>query len=182
MKLGRDFHAGLLIAAFFALVLFVLIPNHVKVPSFIPGFVPPPDMWPRAIAIVGLAMGLLALVFAVSRTRLGAAEKPVGMDDNPRADRVYILRFVQMATGFGVFVWLMPEIGFLAASIVLLAFLFAMTGRFDQRIWMLGLSVVFPIVLYVIFTEVAHIPFPPGKIFSLVTPPLSIRAGTTHVE
>ena len=74
MKLGRDFHAGLLIAAFFrpGLVCPDTEPCEGSVPSF--GFVPTrKPWWPRAFAIVGLAMGLLATVFEKWAT---GAEKP----------------------------------------------------------------------------------------------------------
>lgn len=59
---------GLGVAAFFAIVLTVMIPAYVPRPAFIPGFAPPPDMWPRTVCIIGIVLGLiLALMAWLSR-------------------------------------------------------------------------------------------------------------------
>lgn len=167
MTPNRDFYTGLVATAFFAIVLFVLIPVYVRVPSFIPGFAPPPDMWPRIIAWVGLVMGVLALALAVPKMRRSTGEKVETVGAYLRANRIFTYRFVWMIAGFAVFVFLMPKIGFLTATMALLAFLFIMTGDFSKRAWMIGLTILFPIFLYVIFTEITHTPFPHGKWFSL---------------
>ena len=61
---------GLIIVAFFALTAFVLVPAFVPRPAFIPGFAPPPDMWPRTVSLAGIALGALALLFAVTRPQV----------------------------------------------------------------------------------------------------------------
>lgn len=167
MTPNRDFYTGLVATAFFALVLFVLIPVYVRVPSFIPGFAPPPDMWPRVIGWVGLVMGVMALVLAVPKMRRQSGKKVLSVGAYLRANRVFIYRFIWMGLGFAIFVYLMPKIGFLTATMALLAFLFIMTGDFSKRAWMIGLTLLFPIFLYVIFTEITHTPFPHGNWFSL---------------
>ncbi|OSQ36964.1 tripartite tricarboxylate transporter TctB family protein [Thalassospira mesophila] len=164
---NRDFYTGLVATAFFALVLFVLIPVYVRVPSFIPGFAPPPDMWPRVIGWVGVVMGALALVLAVPKMRRRSSDQITPIGAYLCANRIFAYRFICMIAGFAAFVYLMPKIGFLTATIVLLAFLFIMTGDFTKRAWMIGLSIIFPIFLYVVFTEITHTPFPHGKWFSL---------------
>src|SRR5690625_4684658 len=58
---------GLLITALFGIVLFVLIPVYVPRPRFIPGFAPPPDMWPQTVSIIGLLLGLLLLWLSFSK-------------------------------------------------------------------------------------------------------------------
>jgi hypothetical protein len=167
MNFNRDFYTGLLVTILFALVLFVLIPVYVPVPRFIPGFAPPPDMWPRVIAGVGLLMGILALIFSIPKMRARSRDQIVGVGTYLQENRIFILRFVGMLIGCAAFVWLMPLIGFLAAAMLFLAFLFIMTGKLDKRIWMIGLTIAFPILLYVVFTDVTHTPFPHGKLFSL---------------
>ena len=143
---NRDFYTGMVATAFFALVLFVLIPVYVRVPSFIPG---------------------LALVLAVPKMRRRSSDQITSIGAYLCANRVFIYRFIWMIAGFTAFVYLMPKIGFLTATMVLLAFLFVMTGDFSKKAWMIGLTIVFPIFLYVIFTEITHTPFPHGKWFSL---------------
>ena len=43
-----------------------------------------------------------------------------------------------------------------------------MTGNFERKFWMIGLSIIFPVLLYLLFTEVTHTPFPKGMLFSAV--------------
>ncbi|KZB52892.1 tripartite tricarboxylate transporter TctB family protein [Thalassospira xiamenensis] len=166
MTPNRDFYTGLVATAFFAFVLFVLIPIYVKVPSFIPGFAPPPDMWPRVITGVGLAMGILAIIFAIPKMRLASGERVTTIGQTLNRNRKLIARFVAVLIGFAAFTYGMPVIGFVPATILLLAYLFLMTGNYSRKIWMIGLSIIFPILLYLVFTEVTHTPFPEGHLFS----------------
>jgi uncharacterized membrane protein YccC len=76
------------------------------------------------------------------------------------------VRFAGVLIGFAAFAYAMPEIGFVPATILLLAYLFLMTGNYSRKIWMIGLTIVFPILLYLVFTEVTHTPFPEGHLFS----------------
>ncbi|WP_404423922.1 tripartite tricarboxylate transporter TctB family protein [Thalassospira australica] len=168
MTPNRDFYTGLIATVFFALVLFVLIPIYVKVPSFIPGFAPPPDMWPRVITVVGLVMGILAILFAIPKMRVAANESVMSIGATLQRNRKLILRFVAVLIGFAAFTYGMPLIGFVPATILLLAYLFLMTGNYSRKIWMIGLTIAFPILLYLVFTEVTHTPFPEGRLFSAI--------------
>ena len=49
---------GLAILAFFAGVGLVLVPIYVPRPAFIPGFAPPPDMWPRTVSIINFTFSI----------------------------------------------------------------------------------------------------------------------------
>ncbi|MEG9884853.1 MAG: tripartite tricarboxylate transporter TctB family protein [Hyphomicrobiales bacterium] len=166
MNRNRDFLAGLVATAFFALVLFVVIPAYVKGPSFIPGFVPPPDMWPRAVAGLGLVMGLLAIVFAALKMRKPGGDRIAGLGDRISRNKKSIGRFAGLLLVFAAFGHGLPVIGFVPATLLLLGLLFVMTGRFERKFWMLGLTIVFPIVLYLLFAELVHTPFPEGMLFS----------------
>ena len=59
----------------------------------------------------------------------------------------------------------MPIVGFVPATILMLGVLFIMTGNFERKFWMIGLTVIFPVLLYLLFTEVTHTPFPEGTLF-----------------
>ena len=166
MNQNRDFYAGLVATAFFAIVLFILIPIYVKVPSFIPGFAPPPDMWPRVIAVLGLVMGVLALILAFPKSRKTSGEKVTTLGFYLNRNKVFITRFAVLLIVFAAFVYGLPVIGFVPATVLLLGVLFLMTGNFDRRFWMLGLTIIFPVLLYLLFTEVNHTPFPEGTLFS----------------
>ena len=165
MNQNRDFYAGLVATAFFALVLFVLIPIYVKVPSFIPGFAPPPDMWPRVVAVIGLVMGIMAVVLAFPKMREASCNQVTGLGFHINRNKVLIGRFSGLMVLFVGFVYGMPLIGFVPATVLLLAILFVMTGNFERKFWMIGLTVIFPVLLYLLFTEVTHTPFPEGTLF-----------------
>jgi|GEM_PF-2106626 len=109
MTPNRDFYTGLMATAFFAFVLFVLIPIYVKVPSFIPGFAPPPDMWPRVITGVGLAMGILAIIFAIPKMRLASGKRVTTIGQTLNRNRKLIARFVAVLIGFAAFTYGMPD-------------------------------------------------------------------------
>ena len=57
---------GVLVVAFFALCAFYLIPVYVPRPAFIPGFAPPPDMWPRTVSLIGILLGLVVCLLMLS--------------------------------------------------------------------------------------------------------------------
>ena len=166
MNQNRDFYAGLVATAFFALVLFVLIPIYVKVPSFIPGFAPPPDMWPRVVAVIGLVMGIMAVVLAFPKMREASCNQVTGLGFHINRNKVLIGRFSGLMVLFVGFVYGMPLIGFVPATVLLLAILFVMTGNFERKFWMIALSIIFPVLLYILFTEVTHTPFPEGLLLS----------------
>lgn len=166
MTQHRDFYAGLVATAFFAIVLFVLIPIYVKVPSFIPGFAPPPDMWPRVIASIGLAMGILAVILGFRKMREASAARMTTLGGMIILHKTLLSRFAALMVLFVAFVHGLPVIGFVPATVLLLAILFIMTGNFERKFWMLGLSIIFPVLLYLLFTEVTHTPFPEGTLFS----------------
>ena len=178
MTQNRDFYAGLVATAFFALVLFVLIPVYVKVPSFIPGFAPPPDMWPRVVAVIGLVMGILAVIPAFMNRRHPGGPALIGLltglGGHIRRNKVPIGRFIALMGLFAAFVCGMPVIGFVSATVLLLAVLFVMTGDFARKFPMIGLALAFPVLLYLLFTEVTHTPFPESMLLSgRLTGPLS---------
>lgn len=169
MRINRDLSSGILALSFFALVFFVLIPLYVPVPSFLPGFAPPPDMWPKTTSVLGMVMGALALALAVAKSKKPSPEKAAPSDDETEelyVTKAHVARLAILVVSFVAFIYGMPFIGFVPACILLLGVLFAMTGTYRHKWLMVGLSVIFPLALYFIFSQFIHTLFPMGSLFS----------------
>lgn len=155
---------GFLIALFFAIVLFALIPAYVQRPSFIPGFAPPPDMWPRTVSWLGLGLGLLAMAVAALEGRRGATPEPSAgaLARAFAAHRGGLVRLALALAAFGGFVALAPRIGFLVASMLLALSCFLLAGATRRPALALGLAFALPLGLQFFFAHVTHTPFPQG--------------------
>lgn len=159
MHVTKDFSRGLLIAVVFAIILLGLIPVYVVRPSFIPGFAPPPDMWPRVVSGFGLAMGILAMVLALLESRR-QEPMPFSLGVWFETHCRHLMRFAAACAVFAGFVLLIPLVGFLAASIFLAMGCFVLTGDRRHTGWMVVLAVGLPAALYVFFATVMNTPFP----------------------
>ncbi|WP_209427941.1 tripartite tricarboxylate transporter TctB family protein [Pararhodobacter sp. SW119] len=159
---------GAVILVFFGLVLLWLIPAYVPRPSFIPGFAPPPDFWPRVISITGAALGALAIVLAVFRPASVAPESvPGALDEPPEWELtepvpVLLGRFGMAILALGAFLLLAPVLGFLLATILLTGTFVMLSGGSDRWIWRAVAAIVIPIALYVFFTNMLNTRFPMG--------------------
>lgn len=149
---------GVMIAAFFSFVILVLIPVYVPRPAFIPGFAPPPDMWPRTVSIIGLLLGALLFVLAL----LGRAAKGDEIESDGAPMRVRLIRFFGALVAFTAFVWLMPYVGFLIASMALTGAMILLTGERNYVLWIVGLSLIGPILLQLVFHSALGTQFPVG--------------------
>ncbi len=151
---------GVLVVAFFALCAFYLIPVYVPRPAFIPGFAPPPDMWPRTVSLIGILLGLLVLAFAF---RGGApAEETVQTDGS--SPRRMALRFAGVVMAFGLFLLALPYVGFLIAIILLTFTMVLMTGERSYRFWIALISVGAPVLLLLFFNSALGTQFPKGAL------------------
>jgi hypothetical protein len=158
--LRGPFVRGLAILAFFAVVGVVLIPIYVPRPAFIPGFAPPPDMWPRTVSIVGAALGLLA-VFLAAKSGPTLAE-PLETDGSSL--KIQWVRFLGVVAAFVGFLVLVPFVGFAAASVLLIATTIFLTGERGHRLWTVALSVLGPILLVMFFNSALGTQFPVGAL------------------
>ncbi|SFO52223.1 Tripartite tricarboxylate transporter TctB family protein [Cohaesibacter marisflavi] len=156
--LRSPWFCGLLIAAFFAFVIFALIPVYVPRPAFIPGFAPPPDMWPRTVSIIGCALGLLLFVLAL----LGRAVESEALETDHAPKSVLITRFIGAMVVFIAYVLLLPYVGFLIASMALTGAMILLTGEKNYRYWAIGLTLLGPIVLQLVFHSALGTQFPVG--------------------
>lgn len=162
--LNKGFARGLLIALFFGIVFFAVIPVYVQRPSFIPGFVPPPDMWPRTVSLLGLGLGFLAMVLAVLEARKAPfsfqlSMLPAWIAENKAA----LTRLVLTLIAFLGFVVLAPRLGFLASSTLLALACFLLAGASKRWVAALLLAILLPLGLQFFFGHVTHTPFPQGS-------------------
>jgi putative tricarboxylic transport membrane protein len=153
---------GALVAGFFALILFALIPIYVPRPVFIPGFAPPPSWWPRVVSILGLVLGLLSILIAL-KTR-GAAPSDTPPVEMTAPLPVLISRFLMALAAFAAFVVLMPIIGFLGATVLLTAAMTVLTGDRDRKLWAVAVSILLPVALLYFFSEALGTGFPKGSL------------------
>lgn len=156
---------GLLVVAFFALSAFYLVPVFVPRPAFIPGFAPPPDMWPRTVSIVGIVLGALALITAL-RGGSTAEEDAIETDGSPISRMV--LRFAGLVLLFVLFFALIPYAGFMVATMLLIFCTILMTGERGHRVWILLLSIGGPVLLLMFFHSALGTQFPKGELTKML--------------
>jgi len=156
---------GLMVMLFFTLVLLVVIPTYVEEPMFIPGFAPGPDMWPRTIAVVGMGVGLVFVVFHAAEWRSrGRYNRDWLMAAITKTKQYWIRGFVGIAALL-IYVECVPVLGIVPASSLLLAALYIMMGKKSPMMWMIGLAVGFPFALYWLFTSITTTLFPMGTLW-----------------
>ncbi|MCA2009285.1 tripartite tricarboxylate transporter TctB family protein [Tritonibacter mobilis] len=155
---------GLLVVAFFALSAFYLVPVFVPRPAFIPGFAPPPDMWPWTVSVVGIVLGVLVLI--VARQGNEDAEEPIDTDGSSLARMGF--RFAGLLLAFVLFFVVMPYVGFLVATMLLTFFIVLMTGERSYRVWIALLSIGAPILLLMFFHSALGTQFPKGELTKML--------------
>ncbi|WP_413219705.1 tripartite tricarboxylate transporter TctB family protein [Tritonibacter mobilis] len=155
---------GLLVVAFFALSAFYLVPVFVPRPAFIPGFAPPPDMWPWTVSVVGIVLGVLALI--VARQGNEGAEEPIDTDGSSLARMGF--RFAGLLLAFVLFFVVMPYVGFLVATMLLTFSIVLMTGERSYRVWIALLSIGAPILLLMFFHSALGTQFPKGELTKML--------------
>ncbi|BBI54525.1 hypothetical protein HORIV_69460 [Vreelandella olivaria] len=104
---------GLVITVLFGIVLFLLIPAYVPRPRFIPGFAPPPDMWPRTVSMLGMALGILLVGLSCSRKTEAIADPEDARSirgDTPLA--TLLTRFGWTVLAFALFIGSVMLLGF----------------------------------------------------------------------
>ncbi|MBW5800154.1 tripartite tricarboxylate transporter TctB family protein [Halomonas elongata] len=157
---------GVVITALFGGVLFMLIPIYVPRPSFIPGFAPPPDMWPRAVSILGMVLGLLLLGLTFSKKTEAIADPDAA--DAIRGDTplgTMLGRFFIAVLAFVLFFAVVRLLGFMVASILMMMAMLILTGYWRQKWVALIVAVSLPLLLYLFFSNALNTRFPAGSLF-----------------
>lgn len=156
---------GVIVTVLFGIILLVLIPLYVPRPSFIPGFAPPPDMWPRTVSIIGMALGLLLLGLSFSKKTQSIADPEDAAairGDTPLA--TLLVRFGWSVLALALFVGAVKLLGFLLACTLLLIAMLVLTGYWRNKWVTLIVAVALPLLLYLFFSSALNTRFPTGSL------------------
>lgn len=166
-KYGRDTLFGALIAGFFLLFLFVVIPVGIPVPPGVRSTALSPAFWPRIVTVLMVVLGLMLMVQGILAARSRGAEpaEPPALPDEdlvpPGLARVRIA--AAMAMMFAYYA-LVETVGMTTASI--LAFV-GFAALYGERRWLLlgivGVGLALALTLF--FTDVAQVPIPSGSLW-----------------
>ncbi|GHC30965.1 tripartite tricarboxylate transporter TctB family protein [Aidingimonas halophila] len=160
---------GITVTAFFGIVLFVLIPVYVPRPNFIPGFAPPPDMWPRTISILGMGLGLLLAALSLSRKPQADADpEDAGAIRDGTPLGTLVLRFVYAVLAFAGFIVTVHFAGFIVASMALLFVMLLLTGQWQRKGTVVLVALFLPLVLYLFFSSALNTRFPAGSLVTIL--------------
>ncbi|MBR9924944.1 MAG: hypothetical protein GYB28_08120 [Gammaproteobacteria bacterium] len=160
---------GLVITTLFGIVLFLLIPAYVPRPRFIPGFAPPPDMWPRTVSMLGMALGILLVGLTFSRKTEAIADPEDASairGDTPLV--TLLIRFGWTVLAFALFIGSVMLLGFLLSSILLLMAMLILTGYWRQKVVAAIVAVALPLALYLFFSSALNTRFPVGSLFKAI--------------
>ncbi|MBT2786601.1 MULTISPECIES: tripartite tricarboxylate transporter TctB family protein [unclassified Halomonas] len=160
---------GLVITVLFGIVLFLLIPAYVPRPRFIPGFAPPPDMWPRTVSMLGMALGILLVGLSFSRKTEAIADPEDATairGDTPLS--TLLTRFGWTVLAFALFIGSVMLLGFLLSSILLLMAMLILTGYWRHKVVAAIVAVALPLVLYLFFSSALNTRFPVGSLFKAI--------------
>lgn len=152
----RDGLLGLGMAILFGLVLTVVIPRAIPVPSSIEIASTRPDFWPRILCgiLMALSLGLAAKSFLGAR--LPDSPQPRRAVLSPRHLGIVLLLFAYYLA--------MEPLGIILSS--MLAFI-ALARIYDRKtsLTVAVTAVALPCVLYFFFSRVMGIPLPTGTLF-----------------
>ncbi|MEL7613459.1 tripartite tricarboxylate transporter TctB family protein [Vreelandella titanicae] len=160
---------GLVITVLFGIVLFLLIPAYVPRPRFIPGFAPPPDMWPRTVSMLGMALGILLVGLSFSRKTEAIADPEDA--STIRGDTPLVTLFTRFGwtiLAFALYTGSVMLLGFLLSSILLLMAMLILTGYWRHKVVAAIVAVALPLVLYLFFSSALNTRFPVGSLFRAI--------------
>ena len=154
-----EFQVGAASIAIGLFLIFVGIPNFVSSPSNIPKIVLSPLFWPEILAGALILLGIGLLV--------SAPGAPVREDETTIFHmQGGIKRLALMAATMVVYVWVMPVIGMVWASMIVFAIVAFLVKT--RHPWLaLAAAAVVPLVLYGFFAHVAGVAVPQGHLVRL---------------
>lgn len=156
---------GLVLVSLCILLLTVLIPIGVQVPSSNKVLALSPDFWMKIIVYSTLFIGSIILYKGIKRARAGLDEEEIAeVEDELQHKHKFgraVLGALTAVAGLFVYLYLIDLIGMIAASII--AFLGFVLLSGERRLMIaIPLGVVLPFGLYYFFLKVAGIPMPLG--------------------
>ena len=157
MRRDRLVGAGVVISGL--LMLFALIPAGIVVPGNLKTLSLSPDFWPKIVAGIFVLMGLLM----IAKPEV-PSEESTGM-----SLAVFVSRLPRLATVLAAlfaFYLAIPRFGMVVPAMLLIFGLMVFAGE-RRWSWMIGISLIVPVLLYWFFVSVASIPIPLGIFESL---------------
>lgn len=137
---------------------FVVIPAGVRVPASVTHLPLSPRFFPYVL--VGMVFVFAAAILVMSV--IGPPPLPPDTEATALRPR-WPLRLAALGAVLAAWVVLPERVGMLPLAIVATVILLLVGG--ERRIWMLGaIGVVVPVLVYLLFTEVFHVPMPAGPL------------------
>lgn len=156
---------GLVLVSLCILLLTVLIPIGVQVPSSNKVLALSPDFWMKIIVYSTLLIGSIILFKGIKRARTGLNEEEIAELEIELQHKHTFGRAVLGACSavvcLFIYLYLIELIGMIAASIVAFLGFVLLSGERRMKI-AIPLAVVLPFALYYFFLKVAGIPMPLG--------------------
>ncbi|PID43594.1 MAG: hypothetical protein CR981_01920 [Proteobacteria bacterium] len=169
MSLYKQFLVSVLLTIVFLVLFIGIIPTYVEKPVFIPGFAPGPAVWPNTIAIVGILVGIVLMLatFPRFRNRKNYHEREEETGGSGESGLLFQRCCVSLVILVG-YIYLVPVAGIIVASMLWLGVLFFFIGIKEKMRWMVGLTLVFPLAIFLLFTRVTHTVFPAGFLWEKI--------------
>lgn len=155
----RDLRSGIVIVACSLLAYFWLIPSQIRIRRVVSQG---PDFLPKLLVIIIGACGVIMVVKSIySLHKQGKLSMQTIMGSSPLNSIKTFLPQIIFLVACALYMILMPLIGFITSSILVLTFLLYFFG--NTRIMKnLLTSVIYVIVIFLLFTYVFRIKFPMG--------------------
>ncbi len=165
-KIYKDIYLGLGMAVAFSIVLFIILPRAVIVPSSIKIVSLRPDFWPGFLcaSLISLSLLMAGIAWILQLRSKGYSdmgeEKISGTINQSHlaTSKPYIV----MAGLLGYYIMIEP-LGIIISSIIALLGLALLYGERKFKT-LIPVAVLLPIGLYLFFTKIANVPFPIGNI------------------
>jgi hypothetical protein len=168
-RINPDMWIGFSTIGIAALGWFVIIPLGVDVPQSVKILALSPDFWPRIVIIMLAACGGVTAFQGCMSARGNGDGGQAALDEYANSDddtvsysqRTQLLRVAGALAGLFVFYLIMPYVGMVVGSILLVLISTRILG---VQSWFrsASLAVLLPVLLYYFFAYVAQIPIPLG--------------------
>lgn len=156
-----DITAGLFFIAIAALVAWVAIPYGVQEPKKVKFLALSPSYYPRLVSYCLLGFGIMLLLTRLVSKQIDESDS----DSAFRSNWVTILLYI-IAT-LGVWYASLEYLGFVLSSALALFVLLLLAGE-RNKIALVVIPLILPLLLHGFFNKVANIPIPAGVLRTLI--------------